>query len=416
MKLKKKVSLVILCVMVMALWTPINANAATTDIPSTSTFTPIHNYNFDRDDGTTVSDNVSTGAVNGTITGATKVTGYNGTGSAMHFDGNSFISFNDKIIPTGKKTISFMIRKASKPATATQFCFSNYMTTASQYGVRAQVDAEGRIAISSDNEGTVWDVRSSINICDNEWHKIVYTWDGTTNSNTAKMYVDDMTTPNNIATSTFQEVNSASLNLYIGTNSGGSTNYVYNFVGDIDDFNVYSEMYLNAPATVTGSAIKADKQIKVSWAAVPGATSYNVYRSETKGSGYTKMGSSNDLSFLDTDTTIVTNKTYYYVVTAVNSDFESAYSSDASVTLTEDTQSGNKAILEVTMTNGIIKEYDLTATELESFLTWYDNRSDGTGKSYYCIPKTSNVKPFLSRKEYLSYDKISSFEIKDYNE
>ncbi len=77
---------------------------------------------------------------------------------------------------------------------------------------------------------------------------------------------------------------------------------------------------------------------------------------------------------------------------------------------------GNTAILEIVMTNGTIKEYSLTIDELESFLTWYDNRSDGIGKSYYRIPKKSNVKPFLTRKEYLSFDKIYSFEVKDYNE
>ncbi|MFA9466785.1 MAG: hypothetical protein ACERKN_21200 [Velocimicrobium sp.] len=78
--------------------------------------------------------------------------------------------------------------------------------------------------------------------------------------------------------------------------------------------------------------------------------------------------------------------------------------------------SGSSSILEITMTNGTIKEYSLTIDELEAFLTWYDNRSDGTGKSYYRIPKKSNIKPFLSRKEYLSFDKIYSFEVKDYNE
>jgi hypothetical protein len=83
---------------------------------------------------------------------------------------------------------------------------------------------------------------------------------------------------------------------------------------------------------------------------------------------------------------------------------------------TPPTIEGNKAILEVVMTNGTIKEYDLTADELDKFLTWYDNRSDGIGKSYFKIPKRSNVKPFLGRNEYLSYDKIYSFEVKDYNE
>jgi|GEM_PF-4622729 len=74
----------------------------------------------------------------------------------------------------------------------------------------------------------------------------------------------------------------------------------------------------------------------------------------------------------------------------------------------------NPGILEVTMTNGQIKEYDLTAIELKSFLTWYDNSSTGMDKAYYIFVKKNNIKPFLSRKEYIAYDKISSFEVKEY--
>jgi hypothetical protein len=82
----------------------------------------------------------------------------------------------------------------------------------------------------------------------------------------------------------------------------------------------------------------------------------------------------------------------------------------------DSTTTGNRAILEIVMTNGTIKEYDLTADEIKDYLTWYDDRSDGTGKSYYKIIKRSNVKPFNSRNEYLSFDKIYSFEVKDYND
>ena len=77
---------------------------------------------------------------------------------------------------------------------------------------------------------------------------------------------------------------------------------------------------------------------------------------------------------------------------------------------------GNKAILEIVMTNGTIKEYDLTAQEIENFLTWYDNRSAGTDKAYISIIKRSNVKPFVSRNEYLQFKEIYSFEVKEYTE
>ncbi len=75
---------------------------------------------------------------------------------------------------------------------------------------------------------------------------------------------------------------------------------------------------------------------------------------------------------------------------------------------------GNSAILEITMVNGVIKEYDLNAAELDSFLTWYDKSSNGSAPAYYTIIKKNNIKPFLSRKEYIAYSKIASFEIKEY--
>jgi len=68
------------------------------------------------------------------------------------------------------------------------------------------------------------------------------------------------------------------------------------------------------------------------------------------------------------------------------------------------------------MTSGAIKEFDLTAAELQDFTTWYDGRSNGAAKAYYIFTKKSNIKPFLDRKEYIAFDKISSFEVKDYND
>ncbi len=77
---------------------------------------------------------------------------------------------------------------------------------------------------------------------------------------------------------------------------------------------------------------------------------------------------------------------------------------------------GNSAILELTMVNGVIKEYDLNADELDSFLTWYDNSSIGSAPAYYIFNKKNNIKPFLNRKEYIAYSKIASFEVKEYAE
>ncbi|MFA9466781.1 MAG: LamG-like jellyroll fold domain-containing protein [Velocimicrobium sp.] len=160
-------------------------------------------------------------------------------------------------------------------------------------------------------------------------------------------------------------------------------------------------------------------KVELSWDATVDAQHYLIKRSETENGPYTVIGQNDsnwDTIFIDT--TVEKGKIYYYVVSAVTYGLESHSSNEVAVNIPSKNTDydGNSAILEIVMTNGTIKEYSLTADELEAFLTWYDNRSDGIEKSYYRIPKKGNVKPFLSRKEYLSFNKIYSFEVKDYNE
>lgn len=167
-------------------------------------------------------------------------------------------------------------------------------------------------------------------------------------------------------------------------------------------------------------AIPGNLKIDLSWDAVDGASGYNIYRSTTSGTGYIKIGSNTTSSAITYEDKPLTNgTTYYYVVTAIVNGIESGNSNEASATPTTPTEpepSGNSAMLELTMITGEIKEYDLTAAELQSFLSWYDGRSNGADKAYYMIPKKNNIKPFLSRKEYIAFDKISSFEVKEYIE
>jgi hypothetical protein len=60
--------------------------------------------------------------------------------------------------------------------------------------------------------------------------------------------------------------------------------------------------------------------VKLSWNASTSTVSgYNVYRSTTSGSGYTKLNSSPMAATTYTDTTVQSGNTYYYVTTSVNS-------------------------------------------------------------------------------------------------
>jgi fibronectin type III domain protein len=78
------------------------------------------------------------------------------------------------------------------------------------------------------------------------------------------------------------------------------------------------------PAGLQASAGSA--QVSLSWTASSGATSYNVKRSTTSGSGYVTISSPTATNY--TDTGVTNDTTYYYVVTAVNSSGESGNSAE----------------------------------------------------------------------------------------
>jgi hypothetical protein len=169
----------------------------------------------------------------------------------------------------------------------------------------------------------------------------------------------------------------------------------------------------DAPTNLT--ATPGNARVTLSWDALTGASSYNVKRATTAGGPYTTVASSvYAASYVDTGLTNGT--TYYYVVSAMTAEGESADSNEALATPSASSVSGNRAILEITMTTGEIKEYDLSMAEVESFVTWFENRSGGSGQFYYSIDKSYNVRPFLSRKENIVFDKIVSFEIKEYQD
>ncbi|MEK4236486.1 hypothetical protein [Paenibacillus sp. FSL H7-0714] len=81
-------------------------------------------------------------------------------------------------------------------------------------------------------------------------------------------------------------------------------------------------------------------------------------------------------------------------------------------TPTPETPSGDHAILTITLTTGLVKEFDLPMSKVNSFLAWYDSSS---GSIKYGIDKQENNKgPFSKRTEYVVHDKILTFEVSEY--
>jgi fibronectin type 3 domain-containing protein len=93
-----------------------------------------------------------------------------------------------------------------------------------------------------------------------------------------------------------------------------------------------------SPATITlsGSGIvSVPHTVSLSWTASTSAVSgYNIYRSTTSGSSYTKLNTTLISPVSYTDSTVVNGKTYYYVTTGVDSTgAESAYSNEATAVI-----------------------------------------------------------------------------------
>ena len=79
------------------------------------------------------------------------------------------------------------------------------------------------------------------------------------------------------------------------------------------------------PAAPTVTMTYSDSgQPKLTWNAVSGATSYRVFRSESRGTGYSLLGTTTATSYTNTGAAV--GKTYYYRVKAVNSVGTSGYS------------------------------------------------------------------------------------------
>ncbi|WP_312560198.1 fibronectin type III domain-containing protein [Anaerospora sp.] len=173
-------------------------------------------------------------------------------------------------------------------------------------------------------------------------------------------------------------------------------------IDDIGELKPYLPMIIGAPVNLIATA--GTSQVTLSWDAVTDAPGYNVKRATIAGGPYTIIANNvATTSYVDTD--VVNGTTYYYVVTAITADGESANSNEASATPTAPTAEEGEAVLRVTMIDSSEREYKVSKATANDFATWC-NRTIGTGNSCYVFDKG-----IQDSKEYLFYEKIISFEV-----
>ncbi|PZT57725.1 fibronectin type III domain-containing protein [Paenibacillus silvae] len=167
-------------------------------------------------------------------------------------------------------------------------------------------------------------------------------------------------------------------------------------------------------------ATAGDRQVSLNWNQIKNAESY-IVRYGTEPGKYTETVTATKDEYENYVIPSLSNgTTYYFVVNAIVNGIEFQPSNEASATpqgtvIEPEQPSGNRAILVVTMTTGLEKEFDLSIQEVNSFIDWYETKQAGSGKASYAIDKHDNNKgPFKSRKDYILFDRILTFEVSEY--
>ncbi|MEO5913773.1 MAG: LamG-like jellyroll fold domain-containing protein [Luteolibacter sp.] len=168
------------------------------------------------------------------------------------------------------------------------------------------------------------------------WAHIAVTLGG----NTATLYV------NGVAKATSSAITNDPSNINLALNYLGKSQFAADplFAGKIDDFRLYnyalnasevSALLSGVPAIIpTGlDAAASSSKVTLTWNASATAQTYNVKRGTTSGS-YTPIATGLTTPIF-LDTAVVTGATYYYVVSAVNGQGESANSAEVSAAVSD---------------------------------------------------------------------------------
>jgi len=199
----------------------------------------------------------------------------------------------------------------------------------------------------------------------------------------------------------------------------GSSSRIY-------EWNVFGkggELPPEEPINLTATA--GNKNVVLNWSSSNNAvTNFNIKRATVSGGPYTVIGSVTGNTYSYTDSNVINGTTYYYIVTAVTGAGTSTDSNEAVATPKAgnppvnppgEEQEGERALLRLILINGIDREYDLSMSEVNAFINWYEDRANGVGTMMYGINKHNNNKgPFVNRKDYVFYDKIITFEVNAY--
>jgi fibronectin type 3 domain-containing protein len=213
----------------------------------------------------------------------------------------------------------------------------------------------------------------------------------------------------------YAEVGSPSSSPYTDTGLSPDTTYYYlvtavNSAGE-SGYTSYTSATTsgNAPSAPTGvsAAAQSSSSIRVSWSSVSGASSYKVYRSTSPSGLYAEVGSPSSSPY--TDTGLLPDTTYYYLVTAVNSAGESGYTSYTSATTSGSVPSAPTGVSAAAVTSSSIQVSWSSVSGASSYKVYRGTRSSGS----YTEVGSSSSSPYTDTG--LSWDRTYYYKVKAVN-
>jgi fibronectin type 3 domain-containing protein len=207
-------------------------------------------------------------------------------------------------------------------------------------------------------------------------------------------------------------------NSFVDTNLINNTTYYYIIVAinDTEQSGFSSELSATPGVFIPEQVLNFvgvadDNQVALSWDVNDKADTYTLKRALTPTGPFTIIAQGlTGTSYIDTSA--VNNTSYYYIVSGVNKAGESPNS--VVVLVIPKAKAGKRVILALTMTNGMQKDYDLSQTQLVEFLNWYRKAGKDQGMPYFTIIKGEDKGPYLSKRDYIIFEKILYFEINEF--
>lgn len=193
-------------------------------------------FGFDESSGN-VYDKLGNGYV-GTVTGATRVGGWYGEGSALSFNSGSMVLFNNKL-PLGSKTVRLKIKSTRTGIHQTPLSSCATASTNSN-GHYISISSEGEFKwihyMSSLTTNFI--LTSKADVLDGKWHDIMFTWTGDKSIAGAKLYIDGVLESS--ATSQINDILDYS-NICLGRYNLTSSQYWLSYTGQMDDLQIYNK-------------------------------------------------------------------------------------------------------------------------------------------------------------------------------